>query len=417
MVMAEQPNPGEEKEPRAGDKPAGRPAGAAQGQPAEGAPGRLAGAAREQPAEGAPGQPVGAAQERPASGAVQAPGSRDRLRRAGESAWRWLGIIGVTWVILYLVVLIKVVILPIIIAMFITALLYPAAVRLRRHGMNRALSTVVVWVGGLLLFSGLIAFLVPPTAAGLSQLGDSFGKAGNDLRALAVAIGLDEQRLTELVAQARQYISEQGSQIAMGALAGAKTFGEIVVGLVLALILSIYFLHGGDQLFRWLIEHIPGSAGGRLAETGEVIFDVVGRYVRGIAVVGFVDAFFIGLALWILGVPIALPLAVLTFVGAFLPVVGAFMAGLLAAVVAFVAKGWLVALIVVAVTILVQQIEGHVLAPQIYGRALDLPGAAVLIAIAVGSVLAGIVGAFLAAPVAAVLFALIKRFGTAPAPT
>ncbi|MFD2354948.1 AI-2E family transporter [Nonomuraea ferruginea] len=86
------------------------------------------------------------------------------------------------------------------------------------------------------------------------------------------------------------------------------------------------------------------------------------------------DAFFIGTALWILGVPIAVPLAVLTWVGAFLPIVGAFTAGLLAAVVAFVAKGWLIALIVVGVTVLVQQIEGHVLAPQIYGKALDLPG-------------------------------------------
>ncbi|GAA2802842.1 hypothetical protein GCM10020219_087830 [Nonomuraea dietziae] len=140
-----------------------------------------------------------------------------------------------------------------------------------------------------------------------------------------------------------------------------------------------------------------------------MVFDVVGRYIRGVAIVGVVDGFFIGIALWILGVPIALPLAVLTFAGAFLPVVGAFMAGLLAAVVAFVAKGWLVALVVVAVTVLVQQIEGHVLAPQIYGKALDLPGAVILIAITLGSVLAGITGAFLAAPVTSVVVALLRH--------
>jgi predicted PurR-regulated permease PerM len=133
-----------------------------------------------------------------------------------------------------------------------------------------------------------------------------------------------------------------------------------------------------------------------------------------VAIVGAVDAVFIGTALWIMGVPIALPLAVLTFVGAFLPVVGAFLAGLLAAVVAFVAKGWLIALIVIAVTVLVQQLEGHVLAPQIYGKALDLPGAVILLAIAVGSVVSGIIGAFLAAPLVSVIVALIRSRQAVP---
>lgn len=155
---------------------------------------------------------------------------------------------------------------------------------------------------------------------------------------------------------------------------------------MLAVILSIYFVHGGDRLFHWLLQLAPAAARPRLAETGRLIYSVIGRYIRGIAVVGAVDGFFIGIALWILGVPLALPLAVLTFIGAFLPVVGAFLAGLLAAVVALVAKGVFVALIVVAVTVAVQQIEGHVLAPQIYGKALDLPGAVILVAIAVGSV-------------------------------
>ncbi|RBQ15237.1 AI-2E family transporter [Spongiactinospora rosea] len=320
------------------------------------------------------------------------------------------------WAALYVVGLIRTVVLAVIVAVFITALLYPAAHRLRRHGMNRAVSTTVVWVGGLVLFAALVALLVPPTADGVTELGSSFGKVIDDLHRTAGSLGLDDARLKQLTTEAQQYLNEQWSRIATGAIAGARTLGEIVVGLVLAMILSIYFVHGGDRLFRWLVDLCPAGMRSRVRDTGDTTFDVIGRYVRGIAIVGAVDAFFIGLALWILGVPIALPLAVLTFVGAFLPIVGAFAAGLLAAVVAFVAKGWLVALIVVAVTVLVQQVEGHVLAPQIYGRALDLPGAIILVAIAVGSVIAGIAGAFLAAPVTAVLVTLVRRRDARPGP-
>ncbi|GGO70562.1 AI-2E family transporter [Nonomuraea cavernae] len=320
--------------------------------------------------------------------------------------WRALGWIAIIAVAIYCVVHLQTVIMSIIIGVFFTALLLPPARWLRRRGLGRGLATTAVFVGGLLLAAALIALLVPPTVSGISEMSDSLGKALRELRGIGARLGIDTEHLA---AQAGDYVSKRGQQITTTALTGARTVGEIVIGSVLALILAIYFVHGGDRLFQWLLELMPVSSRGRIRATGELIFDVVGRYIRGVALVGLVDGFFIGLALWILGVPIALPLAVLTFVGAFLPVVGAFLAGLLAAVVAFVAKGWLIALIVVAVTLLVQQIEGHVLAPQIYGRALDLPGAVILVAIAVGSLLAGITGAFLAAPVASVIVALLRN--------
>jgi putative heme transporter len=329
-------------------------------------------------------------------------------RRPGTSAWRALGVILLVAVLLYLVYLVRTVAISVVLGVFITALLLPPARALRARGLGRGLSTTLVAVGGLLLFGAFVALLVPPTVSGLNQLHSSVGKAFDDLHGLAGRFGLDDATLRDLVTQFREYVAKQGQQIATGALAGARTVGEILIGAVLAVILALYFVHGGDRLFHWLVDLAPVATRPRLREGGAVAFDVVGRYIRGVAVVGLVDGFFIGIALWILGVPIALPLAVLTFVGAFLPVVGAFLAGLLAAVVAFVAKGWLVALIVVAVTILVQQLEGHVLAPQIYGKALDLPGAVILLAIAVGSVVAGITGAFLAAPVASVIVALLR---------
>ncbi|MEV3977113.1 AI-2E family transporter [Nonomuraea sp. NPDC049758] len=320
--------------------------------------------------------------------------------------WRVLGWIALIAVAFFCLYHLRTVVMSVIIGVFLTALLHPPARWLTARGLGPALATTIVFAGGLLLAGALIALLVPPTVNSLSEMRTSLGKAFGDLHGLAARFGLDDQRL---LAQARDYVSKQGRQITSGAIAGVRTAGEIVVGAVLAVILSVYFVHGGERLFAWIVDLVPEAAKARCHDTGVLIFGVIGRYIRGVAIVGVVDGFFIGLALWILGVPIALPLAVLTFVGAFLPVVGAFMAGLLAAVVALVAKGWLVALIVVAVTVAVQQLEGHVLAPQVYGKALDLPGAVILIAITVGSVIAGITGAFLAAPVTSVLVALLRR--------
>ncbi|TXK42951.1 AI-2E family transporter [Nonomuraea sp. C10] len=320
--------------------------------------------------------------------------------------WRALGWVGIAAVVLYCLTHVGTVVLSIIVGLFIAALLAPPARWLMRRGLGRSLATVITFMGGLLLAGGLFALLVPTTISGLAELRASVGTVLEQLHALAANFGLD---FGDLVAQGRQWVEQRQQQITTGAVAGVRTATEIIVGAVLAVILGIYFVHGGDRLFHWLTGLFPAGARQRLREAGPVAFGVIGRYIRGVAIVGAVDAFFIGGALWILGVPIAVPLAVLTWVGAFLPIVGAFTAGLLAAVVAFVAKGWLIALIVVGVTVLVQQIEGHVLAPQIYGKALDLPGAVILIAIAVGSLLFGIAGAFLASPVASVIVALLNR--------
>ncbi|GGP04489.1 AI-2E family transporter [Nonomuraea glycinis] len=320
--------------------------------------------------------------------------------------WRALGWVGIAAVVLYCLSYVGTVVLSIIIGIFITALLHPPARWVVRRGYGRGAATLIVFAGGLLLGVGLFALLVPPTVASVTELRTSVDRVLEEFHGLAAYFGVDDE---QLLAQARQWLTQREQQITTGAVTGVRIAGEIIIGAVLAVILAVYFVHGGDRLWHWLTGLFPTPAKQRLRHTGALAFSVIGRYIRGVAVVGAVDAFFIGMALWILGVPIALPLAVLTWVGAFLPVVGAFLAGLLAAVVAFVAKGWLIALIVVGVTVLVQQLEGHVLAPQIYGKALDLPGAVILVAITVGSVVFGIAGAFLAAPVTSVIVALLSQ--------
>ncbi|MEO3784681.1 AI-2E family transporter [Actinocorallia sp. B10E7] len=331
------------------------------------------------------------------------------LRRKTLRAGHRLLVVVLTAIVIWAVWQVRTVAIPILLGVFIASITIPPANRLVRQGMSRSLATTVVWLGMLAVISLLVLLLVPVTADGIGELRTNLDQFTVYLQEAAAKVGLGERRVADLTAQAKQWLSDESGRLAGEALTGVRTTGEIAIGAVLALVLGVYFTHGGSHLFGWLVDLAPVAARAPLRSGASVVFHVIGRYVRGVAVVGFVDGFFIGLALWILDVPLAIPLAVLTWIGAFLPIVGAFLAGLLAAIVAFVAKGWLVALIVVAVTIAIQQLEGHILAPQIYGRALDLPAAVILIAIALGSTLAGIAGAFLAAPLVSAAVALLQH--------
>lgn len=310
---------------------------------------------------------------------------------------------------------VRAVAIPVVLAVFISSLTVPPASWLIGRGIRPGAATTVVWLGAVAVVVLLGLALVPVTVAGIRDLGANLGRFTAGLQDLAARFGLNEARIAELTARSGQWFAKRWGELAGQALTGVRTTGEVLVGVVLALVLAVYFTHGGGRLLGWIADLAPPRAREPLYSGAAIVFDVIGRYVRGVAVVGFVDGFFIGLALWILGVPIAIPLAVLTWIGAFLPLVGAFLAGLLAAIVAFVAKGWFVALLVVAVTIAIQQIEGHVLAPQVYGRALDLPAPVILVAIALGGTLAGIMGAFLAAPLTSAAVALLRHFAPGPA--
>ncbi|GAA2727735.1 AI-2E family transporter [Actinocorallia aurantiaca] len=304
---------------------------------------------------------------------------------------------------------VRTVAIPVLLAVFIASVTVPPANGLTRRGVPPALATTLVWLGVLAGGALLVVLLVPVTAAGLDDLTLNVDRFSEDLQSAAAGFGVDEARFDELTEQAGQWLSDRSGDIAGSALTGVIMTGEILVGAVLALVLAIYFTHGGSRLAAWFAELAPARSRKRLRSDASAVFEVLGRYMRGVALVGFADGFFIGLGLWLLGVPLAIPLAVLTWIGAFLPIVGAFLAGLLAAIVAFVAKGWFAALLVIALTIVVQQVEEHVLAPQVYGRALDLPSSVILIVIALGTVLAGVAGAFLAAPLASAAVALLRR--------
>ncbi|GAA3758447.1 putative PurR-regulated permease PerM [Spinactinospora alkalitolerans] len=334
----------------------------------------------------------------------------DLLRRVSDAAWRILIIGAVIVLLLWGATYIRVVVLPVILAVFLTALLMPFANWLRRKGLGRGASTTIVMLTALIVFSGSITVIVQPAVAGFQDLVASVGEAITQLEGIAASFGLDATTLNRLLEQGWSQLQDNRSQIVSGAWAGAVVVGEFLLGLVLVIVLTVYFVHSGDKLMEWVRELFPRNTRGALRTAGDITYGVMGRYVRGVALVGLFDAVLIGIVLLIvLDANLAIPLIMLTFIGAFLPVVGAFASGLLSALVAFVAEGWIIALIVVGATILIQQLESNLFAPRVYGKSLDLPSAVVLLAITIGSIVAGIAGAFLATPVAAVLAALLRN--------
>jgi predicted PurR-regulated permease PerM len=197
-------------------------------------------------------------------------------------------------------------------------------------------------------------------------------------------------------------LSDSSSSLTGGALHGAILVGEVVTGLIITLLLLFFFLKDGPGLWRWVVETCGGRQRKRLDELAHRCYAALSGYVRGLVLVGVADATMIGTGLVILGVPLVLPLMLLTFLAAFVPLIGAFGAGLAAVLIALVSGGLVTALIVFGLVIAVQQVEGHLLYPIIMGRTVNVHPIAVILALATGGILAGIIGVFISVPIVTV---------------
>ncbi|MET9713497.1 AI-2E family transporter [Nocardiopsis alba] len=340
-------------------------------------------------------------------------GAGDLLRVVSDVAWRILLVGVVAGLLVYAVIHLSVITLPAILAVFITALLMPLANWLRGKGLGRGSSTAISILVALIVLSGVITMIVSPAIQGFEGLVASVSSAITELQGLQIPF-LDPALITEMIdnawLQIQGMITDNTDRLLSGAWTAGAAVVQILLGLVLIIALTVYFVHSGDKLMEWIATLLPPKSRPGLHHAGGIAYGVMGRYVRGVAMVGFIDAVGIGIFLLIfLDINLAIPLIVLTFVGAFLPIIGAFLTGLLAALVAFVTEGWVIALVIVGAVVLVQQLESNIFAPRIYGQALELPSPVVLIAITAGGILGGIPGMFLATPVAAVLAALLRN--------
>jgi len=298
-------------------------------------------------------------------------------------------------------------VLPVIVALFLATLLAPGAGLLERRGWRPAAAAGLVCLLATLVLLGLFALVVPAFVAQLGDLGTSVREGTERVARLLAPVGVSEGEVSAMLDRALADAQGSGREVAGGLLSGALMLAEWAAAIVLTLVLTFFFVKDGDRLWAWVVDLFGPRRRPAVQEIGARSWDALAAYVRGVAIVATVDAVLIGIALLAVGVPLALPLIVLTFLAAFFPIVGAVLAGAAAVLVALVAKGLVAALIVVAAILVVQQVEGNVLYPVVVGRRLRLHPVAILLALTAGGVLAGVPGAFLAVPLAAIAAAVL----------
>jgi len=328
---------------------------------------------------------------------------RTLLDTVASISWKFLVIAVALAVIVYALVKLRVVVFPVIAALFAATLIHPAAKWLHRRGLPLLASVWVAILGSVLLLAGVAALLTPQVA---NEFGTLSGDVSRGSRQVIEWLSrgpleLSRAELNRYVDRANEQLQANSSSITSGVLAGAIKLGELLVGIILTFVLTFFFVKDGAAMFSWFTGQFSERRRESLNVLGMRLWETLGAYLRGLAFVGLVDAVLIGIALLLIGVPLVIPLAVLTFFGAFLPLIGATVAGVVAALVALVSGGVIDALLVGVAVLVVQQVEGHVLQPVVLGRAIKLHPAVVLLSLAAGGVLAGIAGAFLAVPVAA----------------
>jgi len=346
----------------------------------------------------------------PQEGSGTSPASGDDhvpvlLRAAAAWSWRLILVAILIYGIFRLSMTLRLVVLPVIAALLLTALLQPLSARLQRVGVPPLLATWCALLAALVVIAGAVTLTANRASADYPTLAAEVKRTANEVqRSLAgPPFHLHGARLQQLTNEMVQYLSQHKAVIAGTVLTGGKIFLELLAGLVLTLFISFFLLKDGSKIWGWLISGLRPEAHGRMANAGTAAWHALTGYVRGTTAVAAIHAIFIGLALWLLGVPLLAPLIILVFLAAFIPLIGILVVGALAIVITLGTKGWLAAVILLAVFVLENQIEGHLLQPLVVGRAVRLHPLAIILALAVGGVIAGIPGAIVAVPAAAVI--------------
>jgi len=313
------------------------------------------------------------------------------VRKAAAWAWRLLVILAALVALLWVLKKLEVIVVPVLLALMISALLVPAVDwigrrRIGRFRVRRSAAVALVLFGGFAIFGGILAFVIVQFVYGLPDLTDQVTRSIESTRKWLI-----------------QALHNNQSKLTSGALATAATVTELVTAAVLTLFTLIFFLYGGRNIWHYVTKIVPVDVRERVRAAGRAGYWSLIGYVRATFLVALTDAAGVGAGLAFMHIPLALPLASLVFLGAFIPLVGAVIAGFLAVVVALLSKGIVYALLTLGLLVVVNQIETHLLQPLVMGRAVSVHPLAVVLAISTGGVLAGIVGALLAVPTVAFL--------------
>lgn len=332
------------------------------------------------------------------------------LRVSAALAWRLIVVIAAIGVIAWILGYLAIVVIPVAIALLLSALLAPVVSKLHQWHVPRGLATALVVIGGLAVVGGVLTFVITEFTNGLPQLSTQVQQSITQISHWLETgpLHLTQKQLQDTVDQLIQSIGADKNALTGRALTTALTVGEMLTAILLTLFTLIFFLHGGNKVWSFVIRIVPLDVRDRVDVAGRRGFASLVSYVRATVAVAVVDAIGIGLGLAIVRVPLAAPLAALVFLAAFIPIIGAVIAGTVAVLVALVANGFVPALIVLAIVIAVMQVESHLLQPLLLGRAVRLHPLAVVLSIAVGVTVAGLAGGLLAVPMLAVFNAGIR---------
>lgn len=318
--------------------------------------------------------------------------------------------------VVYALAFLRLVVIPAIVALLLATVALPVVNVLQRRGLHRSLATLLVIVVSIGSFVGLVLVLAPTVGDQFGDLGPTLSDARVEIEDWLVEGPLDLSRadIDRYTEQVGDQASGRGEVIAEGVVSGARLVFEVIVGILLVIVLVFFFVKDGDRMCAFALRQLRQEHHDLARSLGRRVWAVLQGYVRGTAIVALVDATVIGIGLAIIGVPLVVPLVILTFFGAFFPLVGATVAGVVAVLVALVTQGPGDALLAGGLVILVQQVEGDVLAPLVLGKAVALHPVVILLVLTAGAIVGGLAGAFLAVPVAAVAVAVgseLRRHG------
>ncbi|MBB5870647.1 putative PurR-regulated permease PerM [Allocatelliglobosispora scoriae] len=327
------------------------------------------------------------------------------LRVAAAWSWRLLIVGALAWFVLYGIVMLSTVVIPLIIALLLAALFSPAVSWLRQIGLNRSIATTIVVIAGIALVAGTLTAVISSFVTGLPEVTTN---AKEGLREVEnwmrhKPLNLTDLQFTKIGDAAQKWFDDNRDAVTTGFISTATTTLHVLAGFFLVLFSLFFLLRDGRQIWRFFVGLMPAATREPLDFAGIAAWHSLVSYVRATIIVAFIDAVGIYIAMVILDVPLKEALAALVFLFSFVPILGATISGTIAVLVALVAKDPLTALILLAAVIGVQQFEGHVLQPLIMGRAVAIHPLAVILAIAGGLVIAGIIGALIAVPMIAML--------------
>ncbi|VXC60027.1 conserved membrane hypothetical protein [Arthrobacter sp. 9AX] len=332
------------------------------------------------------------------------------VRIAASWAWRLGLILLVAGALVWLLRQVSFLIIPVMVAALLAGLLSPVTAWLRRRGLPGGLAVAVTVLGFIGLIVGSLALVGRQLLIGFGELWSQALEGVKQVQDWLSAgpLHLTAAQIDQYVKEATDALQSNSSSILSGALSFGSTAGHFAAGMLLALFVTIFFLLEGDRIWAFLVRLLPRKARAAAFGAGRKGWSSMVSYARIQLFVAMVDAVGIGVGAAIIGVPLALPLGVLVFIGSFIPVVGALVTGVIAVLLALVANGPVNALVMLGIVLLVQQLESHILQPLVMGKAVALHPVAVILSVAAGSYLAGIPGALFSVPILAVANSAVR---------